>query len=91
MVRGAGSTTSDSILAWLSNKEFVVNAKAVSHYGPEFFAALNAMRLPMGFNMGGLARIMGGNKFAGGGSVSKSGNNVTFVIDRHKFNVTAGE
>ncbi len=95
MVRGPGSTTSDSILAFLSNKEFVVNARAVSHYGPELFAALNAMRLPADFigrfAMGGLARsINGGNKFAQGGQ-ARSGNNVTFVIDRHKFAVTAGD
>ncbi len=95
MVRGPGSGTSDSILAWLSNKEYVVNARAVSHYGADLFAALNAMRLPADFigrfAMGGLARsINSGNKFAQGGQ-ARSGNNVTFVIDRHKFAVTAGD
>ena len=65
LVRGPGTGTSDSILAFLSNPEFVVNARAVSHYGPALFAALNAMRLPKDFigrfAIGGLARS-GGNR-----------------------------
>lgn len=61
-VRGPGTATSDSILAWLSDGEFVVKAKAVRHYGKEFLAALNGMRLPKG---GG-----GMPGFANGGPVS---------------------
>ncbi len=94
MVRGAGTTTSDSILAFLSNREFVVNARAVTHYGPDLFAALNAMRLPRDFisrfSMGGLARSLGGNRFAAGGQV-RSGNPVVLKIDRQSFNMTAGD
>lgn len=45
-IRGPGSGTSDSILARLSNGEFVVRAAAVQHYGPELLHALNAKRLP---------------------------------------------
>lgn len=56
MVRGPGTSTSDSILAFLSDREFVINAKAVRKYGAAFFQALNAMRLPVsGFSLGGLA------------------------------------
>jgi TP901 family phage tail tape measure protein len=51
-VRGAGSATSDSIPAWLSNGEFVIKAAAVSHYGPDFFHKLNAMRLASGGMVG---------------------------------------
>ncbi len=94
MVHGRGSTTSDSILALLSNREFVVNARAVTHYGPDLFAALNAMRLPRDFinrfSMGGLARSLGGNRFAAGGQV-RSGNPVVLNIDRQSFNMTAGD
>ena len=54
-IRGRGTGTSDSILSWLSNGEFVIKAKAVAHYGPQLLHALNNMRLP---------------RFAGGGSVS---------------------
>ena len=53
-VRGPGTATSDSILARLSDQEFVIKAKAVRHYGVRIFAALNSMRLPK-FSGGGLA------------------------------------
>lgn len=55
MVRGPGTGTSDSILARLSNGEFVMRAAAVRHYGPELLRQLNARRLP---------------RFATGGEVS---------------------
>jgi hypothetical protein len=92
-VRGAGTTTSDSIMAWLSDMEYVINARAVRHYGADLFGALNAMALPKDFMnrfaMGGLARSTG-NRLASGGQVS-SGNSVTLKIDRHTFNMTAGD
>ena len=52
-VRGPGTGTSDSILARLSNGEFVVRAAAVRHYGAGFLAALNGMAVPR-FASGGL-------------------------------------
>ncbi len=55
-VSGPGTGTSDSILARLSNGEFVMRADAVSHYGPALLAQMNARRLP---------------KFAEGGYVSE--------------------
>src|SRR5581483_947515 len=45
LVFGAGSATSDSIPAWLSNGEYVVRAAAVRKYGLSLFDALNRMRL----------------------------------------------
>ena len=50
-VSGPGTSTSDSIPAYLSNGEYVVRASAVDHYGKETFDALNAKR----FSKGGLA------------------------------------
>jgi hypothetical protein len=92
-VRGPGSTTSDSIMAWLSDFEYVINARAVRHYGADLFGALNAMALPRDFMnrfaMGGLARVSGGNHLAAGGQVR--GTPVTINIDRHTFNMTAGD
>jgi hypothetical protein len=52
-VRGPGTTTSDSIPAWLSDKEFVMQARAVRYYGTSFMRAVNHMRLPK-FSLGGL-------------------------------------
>jgi len=72
-VYGAGTSTSDSIPAWLSHGEWVIQAKAVRKYGHSFMAALNSMRLPkdmlskilsQGFSTGGFA-----NHFAMGGPV----------------------
>ncbi|SUU36041.1 phage tape measure protein [Actinobacillus seminis] len=58
-VQGPGTGTSDSILARLSNNEFVMTSRSVDHYGVGFLNALNQRRLP---------------KFAGGGHVGgKSG------------------
>lgn len=44
-VRGQGSSTSDSIPAFLSNGEYVVRASAVQKYGVGLLNALNAMRI----------------------------------------------
>jgi hypothetical protein len=66
IVRGPGSGTSDSILARLSNGEFVMRAAAVQHWGPQFMAALNGLANP------GLSRS-GVPRFASGGMVSAGG------------------
>ena len=47
-IRGPGTTTSDSVPLWGSRGEWVIQAKAVQHYGRSFMAALNSMRLPRG-------------------------------------------
>lgn len=56
-VSGKGTSTSDSIAAWLSNGEFVMNAKSVKKYGTDFFEQLNSPFLP---------------RFAGGGLVGST-------------------
>ena len=48
MVLGAGTATSDSIPAYLSNGEYVIKADAVDQYGAEFFDKLNAQKLAKG-------------------------------------------
>jgi hypothetical protein len=67
LVHGPGTSTSDSIPAMLSDKEFVVNAKAAQQ--PGMLPLLDAI------NRGGLRSStpsMGVPKFAAGGSVSAS-------------------
>jgi hypothetical protein len=60
-VKGAGSGTSDSIPAWLSNGEFVIRAAAVKQYGLSFLRAVNGMRLNPGrMKLGMPAFAMGG-------------------------------
>lgn len=74
-IRGRGTGTSDSILSWLSNGEFVVRAKAVRKYGVGMLSALNGMRLPK-FALGGHVAAPAGHAmpipaFAGGGPVGR--------------------
>lgn len=52
-VAGPGTGTSDSILARLSNGEFVQRAAAVQFWGADFMHAINNMTFP-GFATGGL-------------------------------------
>lgn len=47
-ISGPGTATSDSIPAYLSNGEYVVQASAVDKYGPGFFDALNAKKFAKG-------------------------------------------
>jgi hypothetical protein len=60
-IRGPGSGTSDSILARLSNGEFVIKAAAVDHYGAGLLNRINAMQLPR-FASGGM---VGGSSSGG--------------------------
>jgi len=59
LMRGPGTTTSDSIPALLSNLEFVEPADSVDYYGVGLFEALRHKRIPKemlpGFAGGGLA------------------------------------
>ena len=61
-VRGAGTSTSDSIPAMLSNGEYVVRSSAVSQYGVPFFDKLNAQK----FAFGGMVNMP---RYETGGSV----------------------
>lgn len=91
-IRGPGTATSDSIPAWLSNREYVIQARAVDHYGPNLFAALNSMRLPKDlfsrFAIGGLAKALSSAmpRYAAGGLATASGGrSLTIVLDGQRF------
>lgn len=58
-IRGRGTGTSDSILARLSNGEYVIKAAAVRKWGVGFMNSINNMRNPLrGFAAGGLVAPM---------------------------------
>jgi len=59
-VRGPGTSTSDSIPAYLSNGEYVIKADAVSRYGRGFFDSLNAKRYASGGYVGGQGAALAG-------------------------------
>ena len=63
-VQGPETGTSDSILAQLSNNEFVMTSRTVDHYGVGFMNALNQRRLP---------KFANGGRVGGGGSPSYPG------------------
>lgn len=72
-ISGRGTGTSDSIPAMLSNGEFVIKASSVKKYGTNFLNAVNNgsfSRIPV--------RIP---KFANGGSVQDTINNVSSGVD----------
>jgi hypothetical protein len=75
-VYGAGTKTSDSIPARLSNGEFVMQAKAVDKFGVGFMSMVNQGKMPKdgagftGFSKGGGVNIkMAAPGFAAGGAV----------------------
>lgn len=66
-VFGPGSSTSDSVPAWLSNGEFVIRAAAVRKYGQQLFEQLNLMQLPAArMSTGGMTQpaILSGSRYA---------------------------
>src|SRR5437762_10608771 len=65
-IHGPGTGTSDSILARVSNGEFINRSAAVDYYGPGFFHALNKLDVPR-FAMGGLVEFPSLPRFAEGG------------------------
>jgi hypothetical protein len=98
LITGPGSPTSDSIIARLSNFEYVVRAAAVKFYGVDFMHALNAMRLPKdffrGFNLGGLVLppFPSPPRFAQGGlAMAGQSRSLTLVLDGRSFAVAGAK
>ena len=52
LISGPGTGTTDSILARLSNGEFVMNADAVRMFGPDLLSQMNGLQIPA-FAVGG--------------------------------------
>jgi hypothetical protein len=83
MVRGPGTATSDSILARLSDGEFVVKAAAVRKYGPQFLAAINSLRFKMPkFASGGLVSMPKMPQFNMGGLVDSLTTGMQYQVPR---------
>jgi TP901 family phage tail tape measure protein len=59
LVTGPGGPTDDLIPTWLSNREYVIPASAVSKYGVGFFDAIRAERLAGGGQPGGGSKDKG--------------------------------
>ena len=88
-VSGPGTSTSDSIPAWLSSGEYVVRAAAVKRYGVGLMHAINGMAAPrrgFGFASGGLVPPSS-VAMAGG---SSGGRGLTLVLDGKSFGGMSG-
>lgn len=88
-VSGPGTSTSDSIPAWLSSGEYVVRAAAVKRYGVGLMHAINGMAAPrrgFGFAAGGLVPPSS-VAMAGG---SSGGRGLTLVLDGKSFGGMSG-
>ena len=77
-IRGPGTGASDSILARLSDGEFVIKASAVNHYGAGLLSRINQMQIPR-FASGGMV---------GGGS---GGSTVNLSLDGRSYQMHASE
>ena len=65
-VSGPGTVKSDSILSWLSNGEFVIDAMTTSFFGSSFFSMLQSLA------RGGIKNRIQLPRFASGGPVLPS-------------------
>jgi len=83
-IRGPGTGTSDSILSWLSNGEYVIRAAAAKYYGMNLLDSLNNMRLPR-FAAGGLVRTVTAGAGAG---AAASGTPIIFNINGQQLRGT---
>ena len=103
-VSGPGTSTSDSILAWLSDDEWVMRAAAVKKYGHGFMAMINSLKLPKDFfrnlpklragGVPGLTTRMKIPRLAAGGSVkalAPAGNGFTQPVHLHFERPGGGE
>ena len=79
-IYGAGTATSDSIPAMLSNGEYVIKAAAVKRLGVPFLDALNQGRTP-GYSVGGLVSASANRTGNADSAVVKQGGSVTFSIN----------
>jgi hypothetical protein len=95
-VIGPGSSTSDSIPAWLSNNEWVMKAAAVRKYGTRFMSLINNLSINpnvlMGLASGGLASLAPATapqRFSMGGAVrpfaGASGRPFNLIIGNEVF------
>lgn len=79
-IRGSGTGTSDSILSWLSNGEFVLKAASVRKYGLGFISRINSMSMSKAdlpsFASGG-APWYNTARESGGSSTSRAALNLT--------------
>ncbi len=85
-IRGPGTGTSDSILARLSNGEFVMKDAAVRTYGEGFMHAINNMQIPPPkYEHGGMVPVSSLPRFAEGGHIERPGSILNLHVGGEVF------
>ena len=85
-VRGPGTGTSDSILARLSNGEFVMRDAAVRTYGEGFMHAINNMTIPPPkYDSGGMVPMSNLPRYAEGGAMERPGSILNLHVGGEVF------
>jgi hypothetical protein len=91
-VSGPGTSTSDSIPAFLSNNEFVHRAAATQKYGVSFMHSVNNLTFPR-FSLGGLvdevALRLSPLRLAQGGPVTAAASAVNLSLDGRRYAMSA--
>jgi hypothetical protein len=85
-IRGPGNGTSDSILARLSNGEFVMKDAAVRTYGEGFMHAINNMQIPPPkYAYGGMVPSSSLPHFSEGGAMERPGSILNLHVGGEVF------
>lgn len=85
-IKGPGTGTSDSILARLSNGEFVMKDAAVRTYGEGFMHAINNMQIPPPkYEHGGMVPASSLPRFAEGGGMERPGSILNLHVGGEVF------
>ncbi len=87
-ITGPGTGTSDSIPAYLSNGEYVVKERAVSHYGVDMLHKINAMRFADGGLVSRSAPAAAAAAVSGGVSAIDLAAAVSAAIDGSRVQLT---
>ncbi|USF88749.1 tape measure protein [Candidatus Endoriftia persephone] len=87
LLRGPGSGTSDSILMWGSNGEYMMRESAVRHYGSGFFDRLNQMQIPRYVDGGLISAPQPSINFPT--PQAASGRPITLVLNGDRYAVSA--
>ena len=85
-IRGPGTGTSDSILARVSNGEFVMKDAAVRTYGEGFMHAINNMQIPPPkYAYGGMVPASTVSHFSEGGAMERPGSILNLHVGGEVF------
>ncbi len=87
-ITGPGTGTSDSVLMWGSNGEFMQSAAAVRHYGLDYMKQINSLRAPR-YTDGGLIGRASIPAASNAPLAAASGTPINLYLNGQKYPVSA--